>query len=85
MRSRSGLLLTMVLMFVAASAQGAIVNGLYEASVPVPDQTPAARAVALQQALAAVLVKVTGERTAGPGKGRVEPDQTFPRRNAVGR
>ncbi|HEX6550518.1 MAG TPA: DUF2066 domain-containing protein [Gammaproteobacteria bacterium] len=61
----SGCLLGMVWLLLAASAQGSIVNGLYEASVPVPDQTPAARSVALQQALAAVLVKVTGERTAG--------------------
>ena len=40
--------------------------GLYEASVPVPDQSAAARSVALQQALAAVLVKITGDRAA-PG------------------
>ncbi len=40
--------------------------GLYEASVSVPDQSAAARSVALQQALAAVLVKITGERAA-PG------------------
>ena len=39
-------------------------TGLYETSVPVPDQSVAARNVALQQALAAVLVKVTGERSA---------------------
>jgi uncharacterized protein len=65
MRAWSGGLLGMMLLLLAASAQGAVVNGLYEASVPVPDQTPAARNVALQQAFAAVLVKVTGERTAG--------------------
>ncbi|HET7395190.1 MAG TPA: DUF2066 domain-containing protein [Gammaproteobacteria bacterium] len=65
MRAWSVGLLGMVLLLLAAGAQGAIVNGLYEASVPVPDQTPAARNIALQQALAAVLVKVTGERTAG--------------------
>lgn len=64
--ARSACWLGMVLLvLLTASAQGAVVNGLYEASVPVPDQTTAARAVALQQALAAVLVKVTGERTAG--------------------
>lgn len=57
--------LSLAALLFAAAAQGAVVNGLYEASVPVPDQTAPARATALQQALAAVLVKVTGERTAG--------------------
>lgn len=47
------------------TARAAIVSGLYEASVPVPDQSAAAQRVALEQALAAVLVKVTGERSAG--------------------
>lgn len=50
---------------VGTGGYAAVVTGLYEASVPVPDQSAAARRVALQQALAAVLVKVTGERTAG--------------------
>ncbi len=49
----------------SGAVHGAVVTGLYEASVPVPDQSAAARHVALQQALAAVLVKITGERTAG--------------------
>ncbi len=57
--------LTSVLLCMSLAAQGAVVAGLYEASVPVPDQSAAARRVALQQALAAVLVKITGERTAG--------------------
>lgn len=65
MRMWSVCLLGMTMLMATAGAQGAIVTGLYEASVPVADQTPAARSVALQQALAAVLVKVTGERTAG--------------------
>ncbi|MDE2197228.1 MAG: DUF2066 domain-containing protein [Gammaproteobacteria bacterium] len=47
------------------AAHAAVVTGLYEASVPVADQSQVARRVALQQALAAVLVKITGERTAG--------------------
>lgn len=64
-RAWSGCLPGLALVLLMAGAQGATVNGLYEASVPVPDQTQAARSVALQQALAAVLVKVTGERTAG--------------------
>lgn len=60
----SGLLIVM-LWCASLSAPAAVVTGLYEASVPVPDQSAAARRVALQQALAAVLVKVTGERSAG--------------------
>lgn len=60
----SGLLMGMLLC-TGLSARAAIVTDLYEASVPVPDQSAAARSVALQQALAAVLVKVTGERSAG--------------------
>lgn len=54
-----------VLMLAGTSSHAAVVTGLYEASVPVPNQSTSARRVALQQALAAVLVKVTGERTEG--------------------
>jgi uncharacterized protein len=43
----------------ALPAHAAIVAGLYEARVPVADQSSPARSAALQQALAAVLVKVT--------------------------
>lgn len=57
--------LTGALLCMSMTARGAVVAGLYEASVPVPDQSVAARRIALQQALAAVLVKITGERTAG--------------------
>lgn len=53
------------LMLAGTGSHAAVVTGLYEASVPVPDQSASARRVALQQALAAVLVKVTGERTEG--------------------
>lgn len=60
-----GAILGLAFWSLAGSAQGAIVTGLYEASVPVADQSAQARSVALQQALAAVLVKVTGERTVG--------------------
>lgn len=60
----SGLLIG-ALLCASLSARAAIVTGLYEASVPVPDQSASARRVALQQALAAVLVKITGERSAG--------------------
>ena len=46
------------------AAHSAVMPGLYDASVSVPDQSAAARSVALQQALAAVLVKITGDRGA---------------------
>ncbi len=46
------------------TAYAAVMPGLYDASVPVPDQSASARGVALQQALAAVLVKITGDRDA---------------------
>ena len=66
-RTRAGFggLLIGLLLCANLTAHAAVVTGLYEASVPVPDQSAAARHVALQQALAAVLVKVTGERSAG--------------------
>lgn len=47
-----------------APAHAVIVNGLYEARVPVTDQSVAARNAALQQAFGIVLVKVTGDRAA---------------------
>ena len=37
-------------------------HGLYEAEIQVPDQTKSVRLEALKQALAVVLVKVTGNR-----------------------
>ncbi|MDE2346068.1 MAG: DUF2066 domain-containing protein [Gammaproteobacteria bacterium] len=52
------------LLCAAVTANAALMSGLYDASVPVPDQTAAARKLALQQALAAVLVKITGDRNA---------------------
>ena len=52
-----------LLAFVAASAIAVPVRGLYEARVPVADQSAALRDQALQQALAAVLVRVTGSRS----------------------
>ncbi|MGH8293396.1 MAG: DUF2066 domain-containing protein [Gammaproteobacteria bacterium] len=58
-------LLMGILLCAGMNAYATVVTGLYEASVPVPDQSPATRRVALQQALAAVLVKITGERSAG--------------------
>lgn len=47
----------------AAPAHAVQMRGLYEASVPVADQNPAARDAALRQALEAVLVKLVGTRT----------------------
>ena len=48
----------------AAPARAAAVAGLYEARVPVADQSAPARNAALQQAFDVVLVKVTGNRAA---------------------
>lgn len=45
-----------------APAAAAPAQGLYDASVPVPDQSPRIREQALQQALEAVLVRLTGDR-----------------------
>jgi len=50
----------------AGPARAADVAGLYEVRVPVADQSASARAAALQQAIAAVLVKVTGARSVPP-------------------
>ena len=50
-------------MVAAVPARAATVTGLYEARVPVVDQSSSARTAALQQALAVVLVKVTGARS----------------------
>lgn len=47
-----------------APAHAVIMNGLYEARVPLTDQSSAQRAAALQQAFAVVLVRVTGNRAA---------------------
>src|SRR5579859_7211506 len=52
-----------VLCFAAVPARAALVPGLYEARVPVADQSSATRSSALQQAFGAVLVKITGART----------------------
>jgi hypothetical protein len=54
--------LAWLLLAAAVPVVAAPVRGLYEASVPVPDQSPQIREQALQQALEAVLVRVTGDR-----------------------
>ncbi|HEX4300438.1 MAG TPA: DUF2066 domain-containing protein [Gammaproteobacteria bacterium] len=46
-------------------AQAVAVPGLYEARVPVADQSGPERSNALQQAFDAVLVRITGDRAAG--------------------
>jgi hypothetical protein len=48
----------------AVPAHATVVTGLYEARVPVVDQSSAQRSAASQQAFTAVLVKVTGDRAA---------------------
>ena len=55
-----------VLLATAAPAAAVAVRNLYEAAVPVPDQSPGARDGALRQALEAVLVRVTGSRELPP-------------------
>jgi uncharacterized protein len=50
---------------VSAPARAVVMPGLYEARVPVADQSGPERTNALQQAFDAVLVRVTGDRAAG--------------------
>ena len=62
-RYLSGLAFLLTLLLVAVPAPGA--QQLFEAEVPVASQEPAQRATAMKQALAEVLVRVTGHR---PGR-----------------
>ncbi|HUR41848.1 MAG TPA: DUF2066 domain-containing protein [Verrucomicrobiae bacterium] len=55
-------LAAVALLAAALPAVAVPVRGLYDASVAVPDQGPAAREAALRRALALVLLKVTGQR-----------------------
>ncbi|MGH8119637.1 MAG: DUF2066 domain-containing protein [Gammaproteobacteria bacterium] len=57
----SGILLALVLCWPLAG-RPAIVTGLYEAEVPVPDQSSASQKQATASALQSVLVKLTGDR-----------------------
>jgi hypothetical protein len=59
-RYLSGLAFLLALLLVAVPAPGA--QQLFEAEVPVASQDPAQRATAMKQALAEVLVRVTGQR-----------------------
>ena len=58
------LIVASVSCLLAAPARAVLVNGLYEARVPVTDQSAAQRSGALQQAFNLVLVKITGNRAA---------------------
>lgn len=64
LRRSSLCLLLAVLWLAAAPSRAVTMTGLYEARVPVTDQSSSGRSAALQQAFAAVLVKVTGSRAA---------------------
>jgi hypothetical protein len=58
------LILIVALQAVAGpAAQAAVVPGLYDTEVPVASQSPEDRSAAFQEALARVLVKVTGSKT----------------------
>lgn len=61
-RLTSSLAAAAFLMAAAGPLHAATVAGLYEARVPVTDQSSAARSAALQQAFTTVLIKVTGLR-----------------------
>ena len=63
-RRTSLCVLLAILWLVATPVCAATIAGLYEARVPVTDQSSSGRSAALQQAFAAVLVKVTGNRAA---------------------
>ncbi|MBI3171831.1 MAG: DUF2066 domain-containing protein [Hydrocarboniphaga effusa] len=63
MRKNSVSALALVLALAAFPSLAAPVRGLYEARVPVADQSPQLREPALQQAFEAVLVRVTGNRS----------------------
>ena len=57
---RRSLGIVSVLLFAAVTARAEIVKDLYSAEVPVADQSPAQLAIASRDALAQVLVKVSG-------------------------
>jgi hypothetical protein len=49
----------------AAKARATTVSHLFEATVPLPDRSEAGQAEALQEAMRQVLVRITGQRSAG--------------------
>jgi uncharacterized protein len=66
MRLSLRLALAAALLAASAPAPAATVRNLFEAGVPVADQSPGSREAALRQALEAVLVRVTGTRALPP-------------------
>lgn len=65
--SPSILILAAVVALSSVPVQAVTLSGLYEARVPVADQSGPERSNALQQAFDVVLVRVTGNRAAGGG------------------
>jgi hypothetical protein len=61
---RRALVMALVLLCFAVPVRAVRVPGLYEADVPVPDQTNSARVHGVVNALRAVIVKLTGDRAA---------------------
>jgi len=57
-------LLCTVLLAISGPASGAVIENLYEAAVPVADQSLAGREAGMRAALGVVLVRVTGQRAA---------------------
>jgi hypothetical protein len=57
------ILMTIAILQAAGPAQAAVVQGLYDTEVPVASQSTEDRSAAFQEALAQVLVKVTGSKT----------------------
>jgi hypothetical protein len=53
------------LLLASLDATAATVNGMYEATVPLPDRSENGQALAFQDAMREVLVRVTGQRDAG--------------------
>lgn len=65
MKTPSLFILILTVSLSCMPARAVTLSGLYEARVPVPDQSGPERSNALQQAFDAVLVRVTGDRAAG--------------------
>ncbi len=61
--NRQLLLLFLLAFFTSVNTHAVIVEGLYEAEVPVPDQSVQYRQNAIKAALRNVMVKLTGDRT----------------------
>ena len=55
------MLLTLLLLGISSPAHAVRTQNLYEAAVPVADQSPATRKAALKEVLRSIVVKVTGQ------------------------